>query len=55
MYLKAAYILPYLFDANLYTENEDVANRYRLTNLRLKYLNWLNTAIVMLGFFGGIL
>lgn len=55
IYLKAAYVLPYLFDVNLYTDNEDVANQYRLTNLRLKYLNWLNTGIVMLGFFGAIL
>ena len=50
IYLKAALVLPYLFNKNFYTDNEEIMQQYNQTNKRLKYLNWVNNALISLGF-----
>ena len=50
IYLKAALVLPYLFDKNFYTDNAQLVSNYRKTQLWLRLLNYFNLAIIIFGF-----
>ena len=50
IYLKAALVLPYLFDKNFYTDNAQLVANYRKTQLWLRLLNYFNLAIIIFGF-----
>jgi hypothetical protein len=50
IYLKAALVLPYLFDKNFYTDNAQLVTNYRKTQLWLRLLNYFNLAIIIFGF-----
>ena len=50
IYLKAALVLPYLFDKNFYTDNAQLVANYTKTQLWLRLLNYFNLAIIIFGF-----
>lgn len=50
IYLKAALVLPYLFDKNFYTDNAQLVSNYTKTQLWLRLLNYFNLAIIIFGF-----
>lgn len=50
IYLKAALVLPYLFDKNFYSDNAEILKNYNTTQTKLKWLNWLNNSVIALGF-----
>jgi hypothetical protein len=49
IYLKASFVLPYLFDKSFYTTNFKLI-KYRKTQQRLKWLNIVNYLVIFLGF-----
>jgi hypothetical protein len=50
IYLKAALVLPYLFDKNFYSDNAEILKNYNTTQTKLKWVNWLNNSVIALGF-----
>ena len=50
IYLKAALVLPFLFDKNFYTDNASLITNYRVTQSWLRKLNYINIGIIIFGF-----
>jgi hypothetical protein len=47
VYLKAAYVMPYLFNLKMYTNNEALQKQYRQTLQRLDWLSNVNIAVLV--------
>lgn len=47
IYLKAAYVMPYLFNLKLYTNNEALQKQYKQTLQRLDWLSNVNIAVLV--------
>ena len=48
IYLKAALVMPNLFDKNFYTDNAQLVANYRKTQSYLNILNYVNLGIILI-------
>ena len=48
IYIKAAVVLPYLFDKNFYIDNFQIVKDYRKTQSWLRIVNWMNIGIILI-------